>query len=325
MDILVIGSSLIDLFLRVKNPKHYTIDASSHLTFTLGDKIPTDIEKLTLGGNASNVSVGLKRLGFKSALYTFLGTDILSREIEETVKKEGVELFTESNRAENTSLSLIFNFQTDRIIFSHHEVREHSFDYETPVPTFIYLTSIGDEWEKTYKQVFAFVTKHSIPLAFSPGSNQMDNINDLFLEMLRKTSLLFVNREEAEKILSASRKSHATIEEIARNMKDLGPQRISITEGANGAYAYDTDNVLYKGRSFDGNRDIIERTGAGDAYAVGFLGSHLLGNDIQTALAWGAANSYSVMKHVGAQEGLLTRDAVTNLLRSHPEYHIQKL
>ncbi|MFZ2049221.1 MAG: hypothetical protein WAV25_02925, partial [Minisyncoccia bacterium] len=43
-----------------------------------------------------------------------------------------------------------------------------------------------------------------------------------------------------------------------------------------------------------------------------------LGNDLPTALMWGATNSMSVVQKIGAQEGLLTKEALESFLQNAP-------
>ena len=63
----------------------------------------------------------------------------------------------------------------------------------------------------------------------------------------------------------------------------------------------------------------LERTGAGDAFSSTTAISILLGNDLPTALAWGAVNSMSVVQYVGGQEGLLSREKLEEYLKNAPE------
>src|SRR3989344_413127 len=146
MNALVVGSSVIDLFLQIEDENHLKV-LDRNVSFQLGDKIPVNIRTLTLGGNGANVSVGLKRLGIHTKLFTYLGSDIFSKEIEETFEKEGIECMRAQDSGQKSSLSFIFDIASDRIIFCHHEARNHTFSYQEPqLPEFIFLTSIGKEW-----------------------------------------------------------------------------------------------------------------------------------------------------------------------------------
>jgi len=62
----------------------------------------------------------------------------------------------------------------------------------------------------------------------------------------------------------------------------------------------------------------FERTGAGDAFSSTTVAALALGNDLPTALSWGAINSMSVVQQIGAQKGLLTRPQIEKYLEDAP-------
>lgn len=319
MSALVVGSSVIDLFLTASDSKYTTHNDA--VQFTLGDKIPTQINKLTLGGNGSNVSVGLKRLGVPTTFYTYLGTDILSKEIEEVIVKEGVFLSSQKGEGDNTSLSLIFGFKSDRIIFSHHEVRNHIFSApKNLTPQLIYLTSIGDYWQQAYKQVIEYSREKNTVLAFSPGSSQLQNINDVLIGALHNSTLLFINREEAAHILHFLNKSTGDIPTMLTELKACGPNIVSITDGAQGAYALAQDESIHHIKPFGKSEDCKEKTGAGDSYASAFLGAYMQKLPIPECMRWGAVNAWSVMRYIGAQQGLLPLDDIKKLSKAHSDF-----
>jgi len=68
----------------------------------------------------------------------------------------------------------------------------------------------------------------------------------------------------------------------------------------------------------------VDRTGAGDAFASTFTTAIALGKTPDEALSWGPINSMSVVQYVGAQAGLLSREALEELLRNRPEEYIAK-
>lgn len=324
MKTLVIGSADIDLFLKLPQANSY-VETQSTVTFHLGDKIPTDIQGTTLGGNGANVSAGTKRLGMDTSFYTFVGTDLLSRQIRETLEKEQIILIDHIGVAENTSLNLIFDFSTDRIIFSHHEVKDHSFDASLAKDfQALYLTSIGREWLETYKQILSYVHSQQLNFAFSPGSPQLADLQDVVYELIASSQILFVNKEEGEHILEKKGEKAADIKELLTKLSALGPQIVSVTDGKKGGYAF-FDNTYYHIPPFDEGRQGVDKTGAGDAYASAFFSSYLLTGNVEQAMAWGGANANAVMGKLGAQEGLLTRSEIESLLISRPDFRAEKM
>lgn len=319
MKTLVVGSSDIDIFITPELKESYK-EEGEQVTFHLGDKVAVGMSGITLGGNGANVSVGLARLSYDVSFYTYLGKDILSRQIKETFEKEKVNLIGNNQNTENSSMSLIFDFDSDRIIFSHHEKLDHEFNKEN-LDSFqaLYLTSLGEAWDKAYKSVLSYVQEHPLLLAFSPGSHQLANISDLIYEVIAVSKIIFVNKEEGEKLLEERNEKASSIQELMKKLSKLGPEIVSVTDGKKGSYAYE-NGIGYAISSFDSSSDGVDKTGSGDAYATGFLGALLSNQDTKTAMRWGAINAHFVIGKMGAQNGLLTREEIEHILVSHPEF-----
>mgnify|MGYP001590612234 FL=1 len=107
-------------------------------------------------------------------------------------------------------------------------------------------------------------------------------------------------------------------------MHDLGPKIVIITDGVKGAYAFDGQD-MWKQMAYPDRKPPVERTGAGDAFSSTTAIALALGNDLPTALSWGAVNSMSVVQHVGGQAGLLTREKLEEYLNKAPEDYKAKL
>lgn len=322
MHILVIGSSVIDLFMTI-DPSHAPVTGGK-VSFSLGDKVPSEIKKLGLGGNGSNVSVGLTRLTIPTTFYTYLGKDILSREIEEKLTTEGVELIAKRGTSENSPLHIIFDFEKDRVIFSHYPKAEHSFEIDKKDFDYIFLNSVADVWENTYEQVFEFSKANNIPIIFSPGTRQLDNLNETVFKVIERSQFIFVNKEEANKILSKKGLESNDAKTILTNLAALGPKIVSVTDGENGAYARGEDGKTYYIKA-SGDNNSVDKTGAGDGYAAAFLGCMLSGGTVQDAMKWGGINSKSVMKFIGAQPGLLTLEEIKKETQALNDYEASQI
>lgn len=326
MHVLVIGTSVVDLFLDI-DPDHIKTE-DRKVTFMLGDKIPSSIKKTALGGNGANVSVGLTRLEIPVTFYTYLGSDFFSREIESGLSREGVELDVERHEDTTSPLHIVLDFPKDRIILANYNKNAHEFTPGQNHFDFMYLTSIPDSWEGAYKSILNFAKENKIPIAFSPGTRQIENKNDLVIDVIKNSKVYFSNLEEAMKITSyksqvTSGQDKDQLKELLLTVKRLGPEVVSITDGPRGAYAVDKEDNCYfiVAAPTRGH----EKTGAGDAYATGFFASYLYGNDIPTCMLWGIANSGSVMEHVGAQLGLLTKKGLEKQLKEHDNLRAKTL
>lgn len=308
MHALVVGSSLFDAIISLENNPHVKVENNT-ASFSLGDKIPVDIKSFSIGGNGANVVSALKRLEIPNAFYTYIGQDALSQFIAKKLADEGITVYQEEVDSKDGPLSLIFDFEQDRTIFSHHPEFDHVFD-ETKVsqlPDMIFLTSIGKRWEEAYEQLLTYAQNNSIPVAFSPGSAQMKDINETFIKSVHQSKMLFCNMEEARIIgEKLSGEKIEDLKDFLLNLKTYGFDLLSITDGANGSYAVDKEDKVYKIGTI--TPDGHERTGAGDAYAGAFFASIMQGYDVYECMKRGVLNSAGVMSHVGAHTGQLTLD-----------------
>ncbi len=321
VDILTVGNATIDVFLTIdeKNPHIRLDEKTNELRFGHGEKIEVKKYDLSIGGNAANVAVGISRLGFKSGLVAEIGKDEFSQKIINSLSKEDVDLeLVNQIESEASSLSVGINFRADRTLFVEHIKREHNFKYEGKKTKALFLTSLGPSWEKAYEKTLNFSIENGIPLFFNPGTLQIAHRGSLIWKIISQSLILFVNKEEAEELLYGKEikiplDSRSYIKKILYGLKSLGPKIVVITDGQNGSYIMDEKHESLFMEAI--KCDIVEKTGAGDAFTSGFISSFLKGNGLSQCMEWGALNACAVIGAVGAQRGLLTKDKMLEKLK----------
>jgi len=311
-DVVCVGDAKIDIFLTLH-------EANSHLRFNeetnelcvrFGDKIAVDKTEILLGGNAANVSVGASRLGLNPAIIAEIGRDAFAPKIINTLKSENVETSNiQQTEGQQSSFSTILNFKGERTIFTEHVKRLHNFNFQDISTKWVYLTSLGESWKEAYAKTVEFVKKTQSLLAFNPGTLQVQNGKNSIQNVLSFANLLLVNKEEAECILGLS-EGQKSIEVLLKELKKLGPKIVVVTDGKKGSFAIDTQGVLLKKDIME--TEVIEKTGAGDAYSSGFLSALTYNKSIAEAMGWGTKNSASVIGKVGATAGLLHKADLEN-------------
>ena len=315
LDILCIGDSKIDIFLKVPddNP-HFGLDKEKNKLFlSYGEKIYIDRYILGIGGNATNTAVGVARLGLNVGLCAEIGKDEFSRKIIEELKKENINTDFLSQTDKETSISIGLNYKDDRTLFTEHVQREHNFDFTNLQTQFIYLTSLGNIWEPTYQKVLEFKTINNVKLAFNPGTIQLEKKGKVFMDILEQADYLFVNKQEAEEIiygkeLETTAQNDNQTKKLLYGLKNLGVKNVVITDSDNGSFVQDENNKFYE--LGVNQTDVVEKTGAGDAYTAGFLAAVLNGKSVDEAMRWGTLDASSVIQKIGAEEGLLTKSAL---------------
>ena len=83
-----------------------------------------------------------------------------------------------------------------------------------------------------------------------------------------------------------------------------------MTDGVRGAWASDgTETFFVPGRKVKA----LDSTGAGDAFASGFLGSYLKEKTLKECLDWGIANSSNEVQFYGSIDGLLDEEGILKI------------
>ncbi len=312
-DLVTVGSAGLDIFLNIYDEnKHLTLNKSSNeLILRSGDKIMLDGYKFSLGHNGANISVGSCRLGLKTTLFSEVGTDDFAKRIMDSLKSEGVNLANIAVKKGDSSFSVIINFQRERTIFAENIKRNHDFNFDKVSGEFIYLTSLSRNWINAYLQTLTFIDKSEAKLFFSPGSAQIEDKDKVMSDVLKRTHVLFLNKQEAADLLEKKKgftqvSENNYVKQLLSELKQKGPEIVVITDSANGSFSIDS-----RGRTFFVNgysTQIVDKTGAGDAYAAAFIYATIRQKEPSEAMIYGAINASSVMERMGAQEGLLSSD-----------------
>jgi ribokinase len=162
-------------------------------------------------------------------------------------------------------------------------------------------------------------------LCFGPGTYQLKNKNKELQLILKNTYVYISNKEEA-RILFTSRKKFNSSKELIRHLFDKihkkGILYAAITDGKNGAYCSDGENVYYLKAIKIKPKD---PTGAGDSFSAGFISALAHDYSIQEALRWGVINSYFVMQKIGAQNGLLYKKYILKYSEEFKNLKIKKI
>ena len=319
MDFIAIGDTVVDEFINLKEARVNCDINHQDCTISMrwGDKVPYDSSVLVPGvGNAANAVVSAARLGLSVGFVSNVGKDRFGEEILATFAKEGVDTrYVAVNESVPTNHHYVLCYGAERTILIRHEHYPYLIPEGLPPPAWMYLSSLGEHSEAFHIELATWLREHpETKLAFQPGTFQIKMGKEKLAELYSIAELVSVNKEEAERILG---KGETDIKELLENMRSLGPNIVLITDGPNGAYAFDGTNML-KVPMYPDPKPPTNRTGAGDAMTSTFVVALGLGKSIQEALLWGPINSMSVVQQVGAQKGLLTRATLLKFLAEAP-------
>lgn len=315
-DVVTIGDATLDTFLDIHEASvHCNVNKKNcQLCFNYADKIPINDAHQSVGGDAANVAVGLTKLNHSTAIVTELGDDINGSSIEEELQRAGVNTdYVKIIRGATSRYSVVLTFKGERTILAYHPKHNYAKPILPKKTQWIYFTSLGAQSEKVQDAVLVYLKKNpETKLATNPGSYQLREGLEYYKKIIPRAEVIFLNREEAEIIVGKSGNRRIDTKKLINAVHALGPKIVVITDGEHGSYASNGKNI-YQHKNFPVK--VVSKTGAGDAYASGFLGALLAKKDVPTAMQWGTANAAGVIGKFGAQEGLLSETKIKKMIQ----------
>jgi len=295
--ITVIGSTVLDIILKVKEEK-----------FEKGKKIEVEDFKFSLGGGAFNASLTFKKLGLKPEIYFHLGKDFLGEIIKNKVKKLKLKTKIFLHKEATIFSIIILPPSKERIIFVHRG-KTSAFKLselnKIKINPYFYVTP-GNTPSLNFLKFFKKIRNKVKFIAINPSKNFLEE--KLAKKALSFTDFVFLNDEEL-RILNQDYKKDLILlgKETQREIK---VKALIVTLGEKGSLVF-TEKKIFEAGVFKPQK-IIDKTGAGDAFASAFFGKIVLEkefneNILKLALLWGSANASSVIQKLGAQSGILDK------------------
>lgn len=316
-DFISIGDTVRDIYLEMdpENAHLYKVrHEECQLCFNYADKIPVRSKHDLIGGNAANVAVAMARLGFDTGIYTHVGDDSTGERIVRELGENQVNLrYVHVDRHSESNYNTVINLNGERTILVYHIDRKYVLP-RLNASKWLYLTSMKGSFEHILPDIVDYVRDHKTKLVYQPGTFQLKYGAKKTARLLKHTYAIMVNREEAEHYLDLP---NAGMRQLLDSLLALGPEVALITDGQKGAFVTDGFEYLHLGVLEDIPR--IEVTGAGDSFDAGFVAALAAGNSLGEALRWGQCEASSVIQHIGAQEGLLYKKQLEQMLGSYPD------
>lgn len=320
-DFIALGDTTQDTFWSLETNEAKIVCSvnreNCQLCFNYADKIPVDHYHECLGGNSANAAVTAARMGLNTAIWTVMGEDDIGKRAKRYFEKEGIATdFFEYDSSIHSKVSNVINYLGERTILIYGDPIHYKLP-NLPKARWAYLSSIGRIRDGLYQDITNWVFDNSVKLVYQPGTFQIRMGSEPVKEMLKNTYIIVMNKEEATDYVGNSKlqetnsnqipNSNIQISKLLQGLLDLGPKIALITDGKEGAFASDGKKV-YK----QGIRDIpvVEKTGAGDAYASAFAIALFKGKSMEEAMMWGLLNSEAVISKIGPQAGILTLEEI---------------
>ncbi|MBU3912649.1 MAG: carbohydrate kinase family protein [Nanoarchaeota archaeon] len=291
-DVITFGSGVVDIFVFSE-----ARGIENFVCYKEGSKILVNNLRFDVGGGGTNTAVAFSRFGLKTGYIGKVGNDENGKKILSMLKKEKIS-FLGKQEKDLTGCSIILDSKgNDRTILAYKGINDGIKFSDLKIreikTRWIYYSALLGESFKTQKKLAEMLVKRGVKLAFNPSPYLIKKEN--ILPLLKLAAVLVLNKEEAGMLTKES--------DLLLGLHKLGPEIVVITDKDKTIWCYDGEKK-YSIRPHS-NKKVVERTGAGDAFASGFVAGIITGKSIEESLELGLKESESVLGYFGAKEKLL--------------------
>lgn len=265
------------------------------------------------GGSAANTIYALAKLGLRAGFLGAVGDDEAGKILLESFESVGVDtsrIVIKAKAKTGRALGFI-DAQGNRTLYI--EPGANSLLCQPDIDLayasrarLVHLTSFVDRKQLALQRELVRSLPARCSVSFAPGALLARRSLRVLRPIFKRTHVLFVNRRELELLTSTDDLASGT-----QRLLEAGPAIVVVTLGAEGSYVTDGTHA-HRLEALCLNR-IVDTTGAGDAFAAGFLYGLIQKKKLAECARLGVQMARCALTKVGARSGLPTLDE----LKSH--------
>jgi len=280
--------------------------------------------QLSIGGCAANTGIGLQKLGVKTAVIGKVGRDLIGHYVRGELKGHRVHMrgvVTDPDAA--TSATMVLIAADGERSFLHYPGANATFNAD------------DINWDLIQDAGLLHVAGHFLMPQFDGGpcaaalkraremglKTALDTAGDqskMTMELLRPVlpyvDYFVPSYSEARRCVESYGTGRDTPEEVARVFLDEGVGVVALKLGESGSYIKTRDGEWHI-PAFAVNA--VDATGAGDAFAAGFLAGVVRGFDLETAGRLASAVGACCVTEIGTVQGVRSLEDTFAFIEQH--------
>lgn len=287
-DILSVGELLIDM-----------------MTTEYADSDECDTYIKMFGGSPSNIALNVKRLGINSSVASTVGEDGLGRYLVKKLQHAGIVTDHIQYSDDPTSMVVVTKSRSTPIPIFYRGA-DYQLAYTSELESAVIQSKIihFSCWpisripsRYTIEKVIETAKEHHTLIGFDPNYHPMiwqkgEQGIEYVKSIIGKVDFVKPSEDDAERLFGKD-----TPESHLNRFLDLGAKLVIMTLGKNGAIVSNGKETLsFKSLA----REVVDTTGAGDAFWSGFYTAVVKGYPLKQALTLGFAVSAYKLKYTGA-------------------------
>jgi len=258
-----------------------------------------DVKKAP-GGSAANTIVALSRLGVEVDFVGMVGTDEEGELILEDFRKEGVETQIRIEEGYTGAAIGFVDAQGERALYIYPGVNDQlcmediDKDFVNNA-RFLHTSSFVNKEQLEMQRELVMHLKSK--LSFSPGMLCFQYELEDLIEVIEQSAVVFLSHDELKSLVNGE-----SYEKGAETLLNGGAQIVCVTLGERGCYVTNAAGESHVIAAYP--TDVVDTTGAGDAFAAGFLYGLLRARSIEESGKIGNMVASSCIREYGARKGL---------------------
>jgi len=283
----VVGSITVDLYFQGSSLN----TNFGKFELSIGGKYQVDKFATRIGGGGANVAITAKRMGISTTLISVIGQNSFSNLIRDDLNRYGIsDKYIISCENYNNISTILLSQDGERTVLNYRtphcqqkKMREVLERLENGhLVSWIYFGGHLPDLSLADKAIlFHSLRAHKIKIALNLSRAECEAGYEALSPLLAQTDLLIQNAHEFSNILG---KNYESVDLSQNHLSHLPAFMgdLVITDAQNGSFAYSGDKV-YKQKAIV-PQQIIDTTGAGDAFSGAYLAQIMQGSTIPDAL-----------------------------------------
>lgn len=292
------------------------IDHLFQVTGVLTDDEAAIIEQQRLpGGSAANTIYGLAKLGLRAGFIGAVGDDEDGKILLNSFKEVGVDIsqIKAKKGAKTGSVLALIDKKGGRALYVEPGANsllaweDLNIDYARRAKL-LHLSSFVDDRQLELQKALVTQLHPTAKVSFSPGAIYARKGLEALMPIIDEAYIIFVNRKELKLLTGKG------IEEGAKELRRHGCRIVAVTLGEEGSYvaAEECDPWIEVVTA----KQVVDTTGAGDAFATGFLYGLLNGRSLKECAHLGGIVASFCVSQIGARSGLPDRGELQQALQA---------
>jgi sugar/nucleoside kinase (ribokinase family) len=308
-ELIAIGSCTLDCIIQVKDILRFELlereNIKKYTAIEYSRKLNLQNVRFVPGGSGANIAADCSILGLKSAYLGIIGNDFSSLICIDDMKERGVDLsYLKQTDEDSTAFSVILKTEwgKDRSILAYkgannllapEDVKEEYFE---DIKAFAWTSLTSDNACRAIEKAINLTKARGGMIFAAPSMSIIANVPDRAKQFISQSDVVSMNHEEAMEFTGEKKKTL-----MIKHFLNMGVKIISITDGGDGSILSDGKTIInssvYKGQ-------ILDTTGAGDAFLSGLLVSHINNYSLEKATKLASAFASLECRELGVREGL---------------------